>query len=362
MKKFLLISFIVCVFVSNIHSQSKVVKFASLLLASSKWDSTKYQKFYRVLIVGAFQQFRNFNNEFTQFMNKDSLGISQNNFAAESRLISGISLHYDKFSFSFATKNQPQNFSNGKGNSKTFNIGFNVGDNRWILDSYYRRFIGFYNQNTRNFDSLLFKSGNYYIQPNLSNSIFMNRLLFFTNHKRFSFKSGFGCNYRQLKSSATWVLGASFNVFRLRNDSSFFPIQNRNYYNDFAQLNHFRSINLGAIIGAAGTLVLFKAWFITGHLTIGPEQQWRLYNLPENNQRISYISFSGTTRISLGLNLKRFYFLISNSLEYSNYDTKSSMNFFSSTNTQNLSLGWRFHIETPKFYEKFMKTKIYGYL
>ena len=42
----------------------------------AKWDTLKYHKFSRAIIVGLFQQFRNFNNTFEQNIIKDSTGIS----------------------------------------------------------------------------------------------------------------------------------------------------------------------------------------------------------------------------------------------------------------------------------------------
>ncbi len=326
------------------------------------WDTLKYRKFERVLIVGIFQQFRNFSNTFDQSLVKDSLGLSKHVYVAESQLIGGVVLNYDKFSVSFGTKTQPQQFSTGKGNTKTFNIGLNVGDNRWVLENYYRRFTGFYNKNTPNFDTTFKQTGNYYLQPNLKSSLLMNRFMYFTNYKKFSYKSGFGCNYRQLKSAASWILGSSFNVYTLTNDSSIFPIKSRQFFNSYSTLKGFQSVNFGINGGAAGTLVLFKALFINGYFTLGPEQQWRSYNLGNEYRNLSYVSWSGTSRFSMGVNLRRFYFLFSNTNDYNLFNSGKLLSFKSESLTQNLTFGWRFHTKTLDFYKKFMASKIYSYL
>ncbi len=328
----------------------------------AKWDTLKYHKFSRAIIVGLFQQFRNFNNTFEQNIIKDSAGISKHDYVAESKLIGGIDLSYDKFSVSFGVKTQPQQFSEGKGNTKTFNIGLKIGDNRWVLENYYRRFTGFYDKNTSNYDTAFKRTGNYYLQPNLKSSLLMSRFMYFTNYKNFSYKSGFGCNFRQLKSSATWILGGSFNVYTLSNDSSVFPIKNRAFYNDYGGLKGFQSVNIAATAGAAGTIVIFKGLFINGYFTVGPEQQWRSYNLGNEYRNLSYISWSGTGRFSTGLNLKKFYFLFSITNDYNLFNGKNTLSISSSSFTQNVSLGWRFHTKTPQFYQKFMKSKVYSYL
>ena len=361
LKYFFIALFLHAVFAKSQNTNNNNVEL-KLEKKNKTWDTLKYCKFERVLIVGLYQQFRNFNNDFEQLMTKDSAGISKHNYSAESKLIGGIVLNYDKFQVSFGTRAQPQEFSTGKGTTKTFNIGLNVGDNRWVSENYYRRFTGFYDKNTLKYDTTFKQTGNYYVQPNLKSSLLMNRFMYFTNYKKFSYKSGFGCNYRQLKSAFTWILGASFNVYTLNNDSSFFPLKTRAFYNEYANLKGFQSVNLGVNGGVAGTLVIYKAFFIGGYFTVGPEQQWRNYNLGSTNLNLSYISWSGTGRFSTGLNLKKFYFIFATSSDYNLYNGTNTLSLLSTSITQNVTLGWRFHTKTPKFYQKFMGTKVYSYL
>ncbi len=322
------------------------------------WDTLKYQKFERVLILGLFQQVRTFNNEFN-LVPRDSL--SQHVYSAESNLTGGFSFCFDKFSFSLATRNNPSNEGEGKGYTKMFNLGLSVGDNRWVSETYFRRFTGFYDKNVRAYDSVD-KITKYYLQPGMVNTIFMQRFMYFTNYKKYSFKSGFGCNYRQLKSAATFILGGSFSVFDIQNDSAILPMKARAVYEDYGNMNGFTSVNVGVNGGIAATVVLFKAWFISGYFTVGPEQQWRNYSLGSADRKISYISWSGTGRGSLGVNLKRFYLLYSITNDYNLYNQKKRRTLSSNALTNNITIGWRFQCKTPKFYQKFMKTKVYGYL
>jgi len=138
-----------------------------------------------------------------------------------------------------------------------------------------------------------------------------------------------------------------------------FPIQARPLFNDYADLKGFTSYNLSLNVGAAGTLVLFKAWFISGYFTVGPEQQWRNYDLGGNNRSLSYVSWSGTGRFSFGLNMRKFYLLFSNTNDYNLFNSNKIISFKSESITQNFTFGWRFHIGTPDFYKKFQKTKFY---
>ncbi|MGE0567606.1 MAG: DUF4421 family protein [Bacteroidia bacterium] len=333
------------------------------------YDSTRYTKFERVLIVGIFQQYRTFETNISQKFDevRDSLGLTSLNYIAESNFTGGVVLSYDKFQLAFGTRNKPQEDNEGRGYTKMFNIGLNVGDNRWISETYFRRFKGFYNDNRRVLDSTDQAKPNYfYLLPGLTSQLFSSRFMYFTNYPNFAYKAGFGCNFRQLKSSATWILGGSISHYSFYNDSSIVPLKSRPFYNDYANMRGFNSLNFAFNAGAAATLVLFKAWYASLYFTVGPEQQWRNYDFTTNHRKLSYISWSGTGRFSMGLNMKRFYMYYCFTNDYNLYDSGTPKNktveFRVNSITNNFTLGWRFNVKTPKFYEKFMETKLYSKL
>lgn len=332
---------------------------------AKNWDTLKYQKFETVLIVGVFQQHRTFSNEFKQEMNPtDTSGLSSHTYSTEINFAgaTGITISYDKFQLSLAKRIEPKYNNAGKGATDMFNIGLNVGDNRWVSENYFRRFKGFYNTSTPTFDTNFKYTKQYDQQPSMISSLFMTRFMYFKNYENYSFKSGFGCNYRQLKSALTLIHGGSFSVYNLRNDSAIIPLKARYLYNDYGSMRGLRSVNLSYNIGLAATIVLFKAWFIGGYFTLGPEQQWRNYDLTSEHRRISYISFSGTGRLSMGLNMKKFYMIWGFSNDYNTFNSKKIMTLKTSCYTSNFTFGWRFHYHTPKFYQKFQQTKLYQYL
>lgn len=340
-------------------SQTDSLK-SSSVKSLPKWDTLKYEKFNYVLIVGYFQQYRNFNNEISQTINKDSLNLSSTPLIAESRLISGLVFNYDKFQIQFGTGTKPQNNSNGKPESKVFNLGFTFGDNRWVAETYFRRFKSFYNNNSFNIDSLRRKTSSYISSPNLITSLFMARASYFTNYDNFSYKAGYGCNFRQRKSAASWILQASISNFQLKNDSSLFAPSSRKYYNEYKNLNYINSLNIGFGGGAAISIVLFKAWFLNLQGTLCPELQFRNYHLNPSERSITAISWSGIAKASFGLNLKRCYFISAYSTDYLLINTSVLNNTAKSQNVS-FTFGWRFHTGTPKpWYQNFQKTKLYN--
>lgn len=156
----------------------------------------------------------------SQQLVKDSLKKSELAYVAESNLVSGIELNYDKFNISIGWKN-PSNSVKQKGDTKYRNFNFNIGGNRWILENSYRSYKGFYNKNTSRYDTTFSRTGIYDQNPRIMSEAYKTKFLFFTNSNKFSFKSGYSCNYHQLKSAFSFVLSGNIYYNRINSDSSF---------------------------------------------------------------------------------------------------------------------------------------------
>ncbi len=326
------------------------------------WDTTKYHKFNSTLIVGIFQSHRNFNNQFDQTITPDSLAVSHHNYYAESKEFTGIELSYDKFSLALSLKSTPQKGSSGKGNTKAFGLVFNYGSNRWTMENSYRSFKGFYDRNTINYDTTIKETGNYNYQPHFTNALFRSKFLYFTNHKKFSIKAGSTCNYRQVKSAATWVLSANVNYNHIYNDTSFFPAATRSYYGDYAYMNGLNVFGLSLNAGAAVNIVWWRAFIMQAMFIVGPEQQWRRYFYSNaGSTSLSYFSLSGELRGTIGLNFKRCYILFFSRNDFAWYYS-SFVGIRNRSLGGGVILGWRFNPKTPEIYKRFQKTKLYSYL
>ena len=101
------------------------------------------------------------------------------------------------------------------------------------------------------------------------------KFLYFFNHKKFAYKSAYGSNYRQTKSSASWMLLGNLYFNRFSADSSLFPAAVRNYYDGFADLNHLRAIGISAGGGFSWNLIAFKRVFFNLTIGAGADAQWR---------------------------------------------------------------------------------------
>ena len=90
---------------------------------------------------------------------------------------------------------------------------------------------------------------------------YKTKFLFFTNANKFSFKSGYSCNYQQVKTAFSFVLSGNIYYNRLNSDSSFFPQPIRDYYDTHQSMNGLNVFALSVYGGVSWNLVLWKAFF-----------------------------------------------------------------------------------------------------
>lgn len=324
------------------------------------WDSAYYVRYKDRLIVSVFQSYKGYSMDISQLLTKDTLVQSKIAYVAEANLIYGIELNYDKFNLSLGFKN-PSTQTKQKGDTKYRNIALNIGGNRWILENSYRSYKGFYNKNTSSYDTTFKKTGIYDQYPNLNSESYKTKFLFFTNANKFSFKSGYSCNYKQLRTAFSFVLSANIHYNRVNSDSSFFPRPIRGYYDTHQSLHGLNVFAVSVYGGGSLNLVLWKAFFMNFTLIIGPEEQWRNYKYLDNNtpdRTLFYTSVSGDFRGSIGLNFKKFFVLLSATSDFSWYNA-SQVTYLSKYGSVNFSLGYRFKVKPSTGYQKFQQSKWY---
>jgi hypothetical protein len=322
-------------------------------------DTTYYTKYKNRLVVSFFQSYRNYGIDIEQKLIKDSLGKSKLSYIAEANLVYGFEINYDKFNISIGFKN-PSKTVDKKGDTKFRNFALNVGGNHWLLENSYRSYKGFYNKNTSTYDTSFKRTGIYDQFPGINSESYKTKFLFFTNANKFSFKSGYSCNYRQLKSAFSFVLSGNIYYNRLNSDSSFFPYQVRDYYDNHRSMNGLNVFAFSVYGGGSWNLVLWKVFFMNLTLIIGPEEQWRNYHYLDTypSQTLFYTSISGDFRGSIGLNFKTFFVKLSATSDFSWYNA-SQITYFSKYGALNFSLGYRFKMKESKGYKKFKESKWY---
>lgn len=328
----------------------------------SQNDTTYYRKYNESLIISLYQSFaRQFDIEISEKFPPDT-GKSGIHYFSDADVVSGIAIDYDKIGIAFGFRSVPPKDAKRKGNTNFFNLALNIGGNKWRLESSYRRYRGFYDANTANYSPLFNDSTPFYHDRSLLNENIKFKFLYFLNHKKFAYKSGYGSNYRQTKSAASWMLLGNLYFNRFGADSSLFPFPVRNYYSNLGDLDRLRVIGLSAGGGFSWNLIIIKRFFANLTIGVGLESQWRKYhhNNGDAEDRM-YISGSGDVRSSIGYNGDKFFFFLSSMNDINNFDS-GALNIRTKFISGAFQIGYRFPVKTPGFYKKIQETGVYKML
>ncbi len=363
MKHLLIIVFALCTTffpVSNILAQKRDKQTASAKDSLPAFDTNYYRSYTDRLIIGIFQAKRNYEILLHQPLYKDK-GSADVKLTGNINDVTGFDIAYDKFSLSLANRTVASN-NPYIGNSKYNSIQLNFGNPDWALETSFRRYKGFYDNNHLLPDSFSKKNNIHYIDPSFLNQSWKAKYLYFFNHKRFSFYSGYSCNFRQLKTAFSWVYVSNLYFTKLSTDSTFVPLFLRDHYPLVEDLHQVNVLGISSGFGASWNLVIFKGLFMNITFLGGLEPQHRTYySRVAGLQKGWHLSLCGDFRTSIGFNLKRFYLLISslNDVAYINSKQLELKNKYISGS---FTMGFRIKTKTPAFYQRFQQTKLYKLL
>ncbi len=319
-------------------------------------DSTYYVKYTDRLVVSFYQSFiRQYDISMTQHMTRDNQGVSDMHYYADANQVSGLEFDYDKFSLAFNYKSTPSSDFR-KGNTKYRNLNFTFGATRWILETSYRKYQGFYDVEHRSpVDNEM-----YFQQPGMINQALRAKFLYFSNHRKFAYKAAYTCTYRQLKTAASFVLAANLYYNNLYSGTSFFHPDIQSFYGTYASLKGQRVVGLSNSAGVALNLVMFKRIFLNMTLIGGLESQWRRYSyLDRLSEKANYIGLSGDLRVSFGYNGRNFFLFFNSISDMASYGNKQ-LDLVNKFYSYAFNMGYRFKVKTPKFYQEFQATRIYN--
>jgi hypothetical protein len=193
----------------------------------------------------------------------------------------------------------------------------------------------------------------------MKNEALKAKFFYFTNNKKFAYRSAYGCTYRQLKPAATWVLVSNLYYNSLIADTTFIPSFAQPYYGTLSDLNGLNVFGFSAGGGFSFNLVILKRIFFNGTGLLGFESQCRTYrHFSGETAHRNYLSLSGDARLSLGFNAKHFFMMLTSTNDWTAYNSGQihiTHKFISFAFT----LGYRFKFRPPGVYRKFQETKLY---
>lgn len=328
--------------------------------ALTKFDTNYIYKYESKLVIGPCISYRNYNMAIKPEVRfDDSIYVPNLLWRSPSNRFVGIDFSYDKFGFTFSVASfAPQSEQDLKGKSSSKSFGINYGGNRCFVETSFRTFQGFYERNTKAFDTTL---TSYYQSPNLRSDMFNLKFWYFTNHHKFAFKSCYGGLYRQLKTRATWVFSANFHWNKLITDSSIVPDPDNQYYNNALNLKGIEVFGVSVFGGAAINFVIKRGFFVNLAYVAGPDfQNIEVLTISsKNNSQRQYANFAHDIKFATGFNLKKWYFTYTFSHEMNRF-TSQYAKIRGRLNSLSFNLGYRFGIKKPALYAKFQNTWIYN--
>jgi hypothetical protein len=360
-KPFLLLCLVSIAYCQLVSAQQSGT--ASLSSPDTNRIDTNYIRFYEdKLIIGLYQSERSFNVQIDQKIAQDTskTGI---NYIANSNHVSGISLDYDIIGFAFGYKSIPSGNSR-TGNSDYLDFGLNINTRSLRFENSFKRYSGFYDNNTVNYIHPFTDSTPYYQNPHLSIRVIKSKLLYTFNKRKFALGAAYANVKRQVRSKGSWLVVGNFYALNMFSDSSVIPLPLRPHYGVIWDgLNRMNIYAYSVGFGGSYTVVFWKNFNLNVLASYGLEAQYRHFYTNDADTPPSkwVVQSAGDWRASFGYNAKRFFMRVSTIQDINNYDTKGikfGMKFIAGS----FDFGYRFNFKAPKPYRKFQESKLYKML
>jgi len=353
-----------CLCAIHLYAQTVTYKSKrdSLITYRNTTDTNYIRKYPNRLILTLYQSYRQYDIRFTQNLLEDTLGLSAPRLIADANVVTGLTVDFDKITFSFGLKSTPptdaQIAQKGKTTYRTFSLSLSA--YRFRFEGTFRRYKGFYDMAPARFDTL---NNKYYQRPDLDVMSFRLRTIYIFNKRKFSYNAAYFNTHRQIKSAGTWLAVGNFYNYKVASDSAIIPFNARPFYGNWNNMNQYGVFGISAGVGASYTLVLFKRLYANFTLIGGPDFQHRTMVSEEDALTKIYwkTGYAGDTRIALGLNSKNFFMSLTYRQEYNSYQLTNfriEPRFIS----VDFNVGYRFPFKERRWVTKLKSNKWYQLL
>jgi len=331
------------------------------------FDTNYVTRYNERLAMSIFQSQRTFELNFEQTGINDPQKTSVLKYIARSNKATGISLSYDKISFSLAyTTPLPETEIARKGKTKYSDYGISFTGNKYRLELSYRNYKGFYENNTYKYDSLWTSDTSvYYKRPDMNNLVLKTKFFYFFNKKRrFSYNAAYYNTYRQLKSAGSFFVYSDAFYNSITDPEGFFSPQVDSFYSDYKRFNFLEAYGLTLGGGYTFNLVVWKSLYFNG--TMGLAGQFYQQNTKTADEKISREVFkAGLTgadvRWVLGYNGKNFFIRGSFNVDITVYKL-SEIRMTAQLISGTFALGYRFKFKERNWVKKMKENKFYKML
>lgn len=248
-----------------------------------------------------------------------------------------------------------QNSDEKYGKTKSVDIQSNIYGKKIGIDAAYQNYRGYYFSNVSDVDPLFKPSHqNYPQRPDIRTRSVSISSFYNFNSERFSYRSTYTQNERQLKSAGAPILGFYCSLLDIQSmsDSAFLLPSSYilSYHPDF-WVEAVKSINFGSLAGYGYTLVIAKRIFLTVNagIGIGYESTLGQYRY-KDDRKYRQPSSAGFLRTGVGYNSKKLY--VGFTSIGSNFSSKRAANGSINYNSGSFRLIFAYRFTSPKFLDK----------
>ncbi len=323
----------------------------SSVKAQFLFDTLYYKKIYDKTLWSIYVNSVGTNFQLKQTFISDTTLKTPLNISAESLQEFGISYANHKQFVMINLFMALASDANKKPKPRYSNAIYSYADRQFLIDVGYNWFNSYYEKNSSNFIKNFNETTPYYDYKKLrSLNAFINYTSFF-NYKKFSYRAAYHGTARQTKSAASLLYFINADYNRLESDSAIIPFYVRNSYDKFGQLNRLFNYRLATGIGASGTLVLLKSFYINATGMVAPALQMQQYSLKPTSGFTNKLSvlYIADLRFAIGLNLKQFVISNITLINYQAYKI-SKVNLSNTLISNRFSIGYRFKTKSRKVF------------
>ena len=240
-------------------------------------------------------------------------------------------------------------------------LGLNINTRRLRLENSFKRYTGFYDNNSSNYIKPFTATTPYFQNHDLNLRVVKTKLIYSFNKRKFALGAAYANAKRQVKSKGSWLLVGNFYSMNFFSNSSIIPPPlQKDYGTTWDGLDRINIYAYSAGFGGTYTIVFWKRFYFNFLASFGLEKQFRYYyTSPENARFVSHKTQPASDwRTSIGYNGKRFFIRGSTIYDFNHFDSPE-LNFDMKFIAGSFDFGYRFNFKTPKPYQKFQETRLY---
>jgi hypothetical protein len=197
----------------------------------------------------------------------------------------GFSIGYKVLGFSYGFKIPVDPTSiDSLGKSSYSTLGLKVRKKAFTLSLDYRKYQGFYDSYTTNFNTSLPDSTPFYIRPDMAVKSYSATGLWNFSWKKYSFSAPITYCDRQVKTRCGFLLKADISYLGLSSDSSFISATQQVAFSDFGRVKTVDAVVYKTGPGFGMNLVFFKRMYFAMNLFVMHNNLIYRYTNETNNQ------------------------------------------------------------------------------